>query len=82
MNGPMIFVHLSGPPPPDPPLTVGGVAARFVRLDHDAHPIQLTTDYANPRMQDPLSPFRMKRLTEPVRLVAEVIVDTFVKLVP
>lgn len=76
---PVIVIETAEPPSPLP-LTVGCVAAVFVPAPGDTDPIEavspllyatnyieLTTNYASPRVPDPVSSFRLKAWTYPTR---------------
>lgn len=89
---PVIFIETAEPPSPLP-LTVGCVAAVFVPAAGDANPIEtvsplyatacieLTTNYASPRVTDPVSSFRLKAWTFPTRQQREHIIKALHTLV-
>lgn len=89
---PIIFIETTEPPSPLP-LTVGCVAVVFVPAPGDAEPnkaisplyavarIELTTNYASPRIPDPVSSFRLKKWTYPTRQQREHIIKALHTLV-
>lgn len=81
-NGPFIFVRMSGALPPSPPLTIGGAVARFI-VDGDRGCDQLcllTTDYANPRLPDPVPLTSVKPYTTPSAQQVEAVVNAMAQL--
>lgn len=89
---PVILIETAEPPSPLP-LTVGCVAAVFVPAPGDGEPneatsplyavahIELTTNYASPRIPDPVSSFRLRAWTYPTRQQREHIIKALHTLV-